>query len=332
MNINSYDILVRSLAMDVKKGVEVSFLFGSAISLPDSGKGMPSVSEMVELIKEYLISLDDDGLDEYIIENRNISTYQAAFKYLLVIGSQDDVKAVLLQAVNRAKDEEGKWVIPKTIKDFASLVSKKSLNIKNILTTNFDPFIEEALKESGYDINRIDLNEDAIFNNSISYNNERINVIHLHGYYEGDTMHTPEQLTTHRDESISCIKSIFGASKLYIIGYGGWDDIINTTLVEMINEKKQQYDIRWAYYSDVEKTIKDENVDFYSKIDSAKARARFHGYKGVDCKVLFEDVYKRAHSVSITITDEPEEVEIKDELKPIIKLGEIFSPQKKVNL
>ncbi len=315
--------------MDVKKGVEVSFLFGSAISLPDSGKGMPSVAEMVELIKDYLLSLDDDGIDNYINENRNISTYQAAFKYLLAIGSQDDVKAVLLQAVNRAKDEEGNWVIPKTIKDFSNLVSKKSLNIKNILTTNFDPFIEEALKESGYDINRVDLNEDAIFNNSISYNNERINVVHLHGYYEGDTMHTPEQLKTHRDESISCIKSILGASKLYIIGYGGWDDIINTTLVEMINEKKQQYDIRWAYYSDIEKTIKDDNEDFYSKIDSAKARARFHGYKGVDCKVLFEDVYKRAHSVSITITDEPEEVEIKDELKPIIKLGEIFSPQKK---
>ncbi|MDJ0043057.1 SIR2 family protein [Pantoea ananatis] len=330
MNINNYDTLVRSLAMDVKRGVEVSFLFGSAISLPDEGIGMPSVSEMVGLIRDYLRTMDDDGLDDYIAENQDISNYQAAFKYLLAIGSQDDVKEVLSIAVNRAKDDNGSWVIPKAIKDFALLVSKKSWFIKNILTTNFDPFIEEALKESGYDINRIDLNEDAVFNNSISYNNDRINVVHLHGYYEGDTMHTPEQLTTYREDSISCIKNILGTSKLYVIGYGGWDDIINTTLVQLINERKQQYDIRWAYYASEEKDIKEQNETFFKKINSARARARFNGYKNVDCRILFADVYRKAHKVSITINDEEEDTGNQDGLIPIIKLGEVFSPQKKI--
>ncbi|MEN4793518.1 SIR2 family protein [Pantoea allii] len=329
MNINSYEMLVSSLAMDIRRGTQVSFLFGSAISLPDTGLGMPSVTEMVDLIRDYLAASGDDGLDEYINSKKDISAYQAAFTYLFGVGSQEDVKEILLTAVNRAKDENDKWIIPKSINDFANLVSKKSLNLKHILTTNFDPLIEVALEESGYDINMIELTEDLTFDSGRSHNNERINVIHLHGYYDGDTMHTPDQLKSNRDECISCLKRILHNSKLYVVGYGGWDDIINQTLIEMITEKKQKYDVRWAYYSNNEREINTNNDDFFKKINAAQTRARFSAYKSVDCKNLFEDAYKSAHKVSITIEDDSAENEPHSDKKKIITLTEIYKPQKK---
>lgn len=180
MKINSYDMLIRSLVMDIRKGNDVCFLFGSAISLPDNGVGMPSVDEMVDIIKQYLSQYDDDGMDDYLSDHQGSSRYQTAFEYLLAIGSQEDVKNILEIAVNRAKDTNGEWILPKAIKDFAELVLSGALKVKNILTTNFDPFIEESLKNGPYDINRIELTEDLTFDNGISHNNDRINIIHLH--------------------------------------------------------------------------------------------------------------------------------------------------------
>ncbi|MGP2862760.1 SIR2 family protein [Serratia bockelmannii] len=328
MKLHSYDLLINSLSMDIRKGNEVCFLFGSAISLPDSGIGMPSVDEMVDIIAEYLSELGDDGLEEYLKDRDGTSRYQAAFEYLLAVGTQEDVKVILKIAVDRAKDTAGQWVIPKTIRDFTSLVKSSALRVRNILTTNFDPLIEESLRESVFDINRIELTDDINFDSNKSHNNERINVIHLHGYYEGDTLHTPDQLTTHRDESISCLRNIFSRSKLYIIGYGGWDDIINKTIMEMVNEKKGSYEFRWAFYSDDENTIHGDNNDFFTSLQPAKILSRFNAYKNVDCRKLFEDVNRKAHGINLTMS----ELKVEDtsvENTQIISLADIYNPPQK---
>ncbi|HFV9241174.1 SIR2 family protein [uncultured Enterobacter sp.] len=331
MKINSYDMLIRSLVMDIRKGNDVCFLFGSAISLPDNGVGMPSVDEMVDIIKQYLSQYDDDGMDDYLSDHQGSSRYQTAFEYLLAIGSQEDVKNILEIAVNRAKDTNGEWILPKAIKDFAELVLSGALKVKNILTTNFDPFIEESLKNGPYDINRIELTEDLTFDNGISHNNDRINIIHLHGYFEGDTMHTPDQLTTYREESIACIKKIIGRSKLYIIGYGGWDDIINQTLTEIVNEKRSNYDVRWAYFSHDENKINENNKDFFSSLNSAQLRSRFNAYSNVDCKVLFEEVNKKSHGVYFNVNDDTTSSN-QDESTSLITLSDIYKPQPKPNV
>lgn len=331
MKLHSYDLLISSLSMDIRKGNEVCFLFGSAISLPDSGIGMPSVDEMVDIIGSYLSEFGDDGLEIYLKDCSGSSRYQAAFEYLLAVGTQEDVKAIMKIAVDRAKDTVGKWVIPKTIRDFTRLVESGALRVRNILTTNFDPLIEESLRGSKFDINRIELTDDLTFDNNKSHNNERINVIHLHGYYEGDTLHTPDQLTTYRDESIACLKNIFSRSKLYIIGYGGWDDIINQTIIEMVNEKKGKYEFRWAFYSDDETSINESNYDFFTSLVAAQVLSRFNAYKNVDCRNIFEDVNRKAHSINLIMGEQ----DVKDtpvEGTQIITLTEIYNPPQKINI
>lgn len=331
MKLHSYDLLISSLSMDIRKGNEVCFLFGSAISLPDNGIGIPSVDEMVDIIANYLYELGDDGLETHLKDHSGSSRYQAAFEYLLAVGTQDDVREIMKIAVDRARDTAGKLIIPKTIRDFTSLVGSGALRVRNILTTNFDPLIEESLSTSKFDINRIELTDDLTFDSSKSHNNERINVIHLHGYYEGDTLHTPDQLTAHRDESIACLKSIFSRSKLYIIGYGGWDDIINQTLMEMVNEKKGKYEFRWAFYSDDEQYINESNDDFFSRLQPAQILSRFNAYKNVDCRKVFEDVNRKAHSINLIMSEQ----DVKDvpvESTQLITLADIYNPPKKTNI
>ena len=63
--------------MDIRKGTEVCFLFGSAISLPDSGMGMPSVDEMVDIIIDYLTKYGDDGLEAHLRNIEHAATVTA---------------------------------------------------------------------------------------------------------------------------------------------------------------------------------------------------------------------------------------------------------------
>ncbi|ENJ4079228.1 SIR2 family protein [Enterobacter hormaechei] len=328
MKIHSYDLLISSLSMDIRKGTEVCFLFGSAISLPDSGMGMPSVDEMVDIIIDYLTKYGDDGLEAHLRNINGSARYQAAFEYLLAVGTQEDVKSILKIAVDRAKDANGKWVIPKTIRDFTKLVATGALKVRNILTTNFDPLIEESLRESEFDINRIELTDDLTFDNSKSHNNERINIIHLHGYYEGDTLHTPDQLTAYREESINCLKNLFSRCKLYIIGYGGWDDIINQTIMSMVNEKKGKYEFRWAFYSNEDSTILESNKEFFNNLIPARVISRFNAYKSVDCRQIFEDVNKKAHGIDLILSEEDDK-DVQPESTPIIALADIYNPPQK---
>ncbi|WGL97177.1 SIR2 family protein [Arsenophonus sp. aPb] len=341
MKIHNYDMLVQSLLMDIRKREEVCFLFGSAISLPDTGIGMPSTDEMVDIIRNYLSKFDIDGLDEYIRENNELTNYQAAFEFLLAVCTQEDVKEILQLAVNRAKNSEGKWILPKTCLDFAKLVFSDALKVRDILTTNFDPFIEESLEavnsDRHLDINRIVLTEDLSFDSSTSHNNVRINVIHLHGYFDSDTMHTPDQLTANRDEIIASLKRTLGHRKLYIIGYGGWDDIINQTLKEMVNEKKGKYNIRWAYFSDNEQEINKDNSAFFSALLPAQVLSRFHAYKGVNCRNIFEEVNRRAHGVNMNMIEDINVIEKVSSVKPdgvvpLISLSDIYNPPQKTNV
>ncbi|WJM85269.1 SIR2 family protein [Dickeya chrysanthemi] len=329
MKLLNYEMLVQSLFLDIKKKNEICFLFGSAISLPDEGIGIPSVDGMVELIKEYLYKLEiHDGFNQYISQSDSSGIYQSAFEYLLGVGSQDDVREILSTAVNQAKDKNGDWKFPKTIVDLASLIKRESFNIKNILTTNFDPLIEEALSDGPYNIQRFELTEDIHFDTSISHNQKQLNIIHLHGFWEGDTMHTPSQLSAIREETSRCLKRILTRSKLYVIGYGGWDDIINQILCELVNEKKSNYEIRWAFYSNDEESINLKNKKLFDNLNPALPSSRFNSYIGVNCNNLFSDVYKRTYSTALNIKNDFSQKKEKSN-NGIIDLSEVYKPQNK---
>ncbi|MGV4224633.1 SIR2 family protein [Citrobacter freundii] len=286
---NSYTEFVKSLVLDIRKGKEVSFLFGSAVSSSPDGKGVPNVSGMNDILRQYMIGLDIyDGLESELVELSETDKYQRGFEYLLKVGDQDDVKEVMSLAMDNARNGD-KWHITKTLNDFSRLFTESNINVKCILTTNFDPLIEEALLQVGRNCNVHNLIIDQPINSVTSYSGDSIPVVHLHGVWDGDTMHTQTQLAVLRKKIELSIKNILDTSKLYVIGYAGWDDVFLQALKNIMHDFQPSYNVRWAFYKDNYDAVYREYTPLIDIIQPALANARFQGYLGVDCNNYFKD-------------------------------------------
>lgn len=288
--INTYNDFVKSLVLDIKKGKEVSFLFGSAVSCSRDGKGVPGVKGMSDILQKYMMDLDI--LEEFEANNVGASEtekYQRGFEYLLKVGDQDDVKEVMSLAMNNARDGDN-WLITKTLQDLSNLFFETRINVNSILTTNFDPLIEEAMSKIGKDCNVHNLIIDQPIGSVKSYSGDSIPVVHLHGVWDGDTMHTQTQLTVLRKKIETSIKNILDVSKLYVIGYAGWDDVFLQALKNIVHEFQPSYNVRWAFYNSSSDEIIKNNKKLIEIVQPALTNARFQGYAGVDCNRYFEDV------------------------------------------
>ncbi|WP_206055899.1 hypothetical protein, partial [Klebsiella sp. E-Nf3] len=83
---------------------------------------------------------------------------------------------------------------------------------------------------------------------------------------------------------------VLSDSKLYVLGYAGWDDIFLQALASIVNDDNATYNIRWAFYESVPEKALADNQSLFSLVSDATANGRFQGYCGVDCHKLFEDV------------------------------------------
>lgn len=329
MKIYDYNLFKQSLVNDIKKKNKISFLFGSAISYPDSsGKGIPSVKDIINIIIEYLKENEMfEGYTEYTQNVNDADKYQKSFEFVSSVGDQNDIIKIMQRIMSHSKDEYNNWVIPKTIKNLAKLIINSHFEIQSIITTNFDPLIEESLKKSNLNVHPIILTKDMSIEENSSYNQKSINIIHLHGFHTGDTMHTPNQLLSSRDKLKSSLKNIMENSKLYVIGYGGWEDIFNKSLCEIMEQSKANYDIRWAFYENDENIIKNKNVELIKTLTPAISSSRFNAYKGVDCSKLFNDICEKFNFIASESKNN--EIEIKSNRTQIIPIKEVISRQTK---
>lgn len=286
---NSYTEFVKSLVLDIRKGKDVSFLLGSAVSCSPEGNGVPGVSGMNDILRQYMIDLDIyDGFESNIIGLSETDKYQKSFEYLLKVGDQDEVKEIMALAMNNARSGD-KWLITKSLDDFSRLISETSIKVKCILTTNFDPLIEEALFRVNRNCNVHNLIVDQPIGSVTSYSGESIPVVHLHGVWDGDTMHTQTQLSSLRKKIELSIKNILDTSKLYVIGYAGWDDVFLQALRNIVHEFQPSYNVRWGFYKNSIDDVSKEHSRLIEIIQPALVNARFQGYVGVDCNTYFED-------------------------------------------
>jgi hypothetical protein len=291
MKLHEKNNFIQSLVNDIRRNKKVSLLLGSAVSYSRDGTGVPNVPGVVRIIKDYIIE-NNLGTIEDLEEINGDNEYQDAFDFLLGVGDQNDVYNVIKSAVSKAKDSNtGEWIIPKAISDIVSLIKNKVMNIDYILTTNFDPLLRIALESANINVLTHVVDSDTNIETAISHKEGSISVIHLHGYWEGDTMHTPSQLSANRDKVKISIKAILDKSKLYVVGYGGWDDIFISSIGEIVNVHKAAYDIRWAFYSNSDGEILHQNKNLFSKMQQAIAKGRFQGFKNIDCHEIFESIY-----------------------------------------
>ncbi|CAD5361028.1 SIR2 family protein [Citrobacter freundii] len=332
ITLYEYKDLVKSLVTDIKRSRSISFLIGSAMSY-DNGKGCPNVSSMLKVIKEYLSEidmLDQEALD--ILNLNNTDAYQNIYEYIFKTGgNQEDIKILMSRYMDIAKNKTtSEWELTTGICDFAKYVSAFGAKVNNVLTTNFDPFIEVALENSGKSTLTHSLEYNSNINSVLNINLKNINILHLHGYFENDTMHTKSQLESVRPKVKESIKSILSTtSSLYVLGYGGWDDIFIKSLEDIVEEFDASYNIRWAFYSESDGDILHNSKKILDIVSPAIAKGRFHPYKGVDCHKLFSDVNSELLSVNNFEKDITLVKKNKDTDVSTININDVFNPKAK---
>lgn len=255
----------------------VTFLVGSALSLPDEegGHGVPGVSGVLDLIRQEFSESDARTELNNELQGPTSNQYQKAFEFLRGRRGPDAANRIVRRAVSQALDEQswpsnhsslqsaatdidpstcealeadvGAWGLPRSIDLLGKiLVEKPSTFGNSVLTTNFDPLIEISILKHGGRHYRTVLHEDGNLHQTVS---EGIHVVHLHGYWWGyDSLHTPQQLGQPRPQLKKSLSRLIEASTLVVVGYGGWDDIIIQTLVELISDPMNTVEILWTFY------------------------------------------------------------------------------------
>jgi hypothetical protein len=222
--------LIERLSTGLKRHTqEVIFLVGAPMSAPTEvgGRGVPGVDGIIQLIRE---EFSEDGAQSAALEEElgkvGASRYQAAFQFLQGRRGQrccNDIvrKAVLasrhalINAAEMPLDEACRlmesdldgWTLTQGTENLGSLIACHPYRFGNaVLTTNFDPLIEVAIRRAGGKYYRTILHSDGYLGQTAG---EGCHIIHLHGYWYGsDTLHTNLQLQQARPRLKSSLLSL----------------------------------------------------------------------------------------------------------------------------
>lgn len=293
MRISDCSLLISRI--EQLNGAEVAFMFGSAITAKQNGAGIASVSEVVDLAGTFIHerhgkSKRDDYV-KHISGYDGTEKYQETLSYINDVFRSEDVTLFIDYIIDENKDENGRQKIPQKIVDFIDLIQSKTLNCKNILTTNFDSIIENQIDNVGEKHNSVSIIADSNLNLA---QNENINIIHLHGIHNhGETMHESNQLTVKRELLEASIRQMLTTHEIYIMGYSGWDDSFTRTLANIVKDSKEEYSIVWCFYQNENDMIISNYSEIFDILEPAIARGLVRFFKNVDCNTLFDTLKKK---------------------------------------
>ena len=277
----------------------------------------------MELIRQEFVG--SSALEEFdrVVQSESINQYQKAFEFLHGRRGQDAANAIVRTAVWRAinatnwpstipitsatpKDvdpdickalekEIDVWILPRAVDLLGHILVNYSDTFgKTLLTTNFDPLIEVSIRKHGGSRYRTVLPEDGNLEQTVS---EGTHIIHLHGFWSGyDTLHTPQQLGRPRPRLRRSLARTLEASTLVVVGYGGWDDVITQTLLEIVSDPMSTPEILWTFHDDNEAEIQASKESLLSSLAPGIQRGRVLLYRGVDCCSLFSDINEKLES------------------------------------
>ncbi len=310
----------------------VVFLVGSALSYPDypGAHGVLGVDGMIDLIKKEFADTDAQSELQQHLSDNSAHRYQNAFEFLHGRRGQDVVNRVVRSAVWQALDAKtwpavlpettandadaptcntldkhpDAWILPSGVDSFGRLlVACKDTFGQSVLTTNFDPLIEIAIAKHHGQCYRTVLQGDGTLGQTVA---EGTHIVHLHGYWWGyDTLHTPQQLLQPRPQLRHSLAHVINSGILVVLGYGGWDDVITTTLVDLLADSTSSPEILWAFHSNDGDQIEANNQPLLSALRPGIGRGRVQLYRGIDCCSLFTDLLNDLQSSYPLATSAP---------------------------
>ena len=132
----------------------------------------------------------------------------------------------------RAMVRDGQWKIPSAHREFAQFYAALPPSAQGpIVTTNFDPFIEIALRDAGVVADPHPIVFDDPPGMAAMRNASAIPVIHIHGYFaESWSLNSILQLSAERPRLEEFLIHTLVGSTVLVTGYGGWEDSLMRVL------------------------------------------------------------------------------------------------------
>ena len=322
---------------------KVSFIIGSGTSIG----AVPSVSQVVGYFRAALGSDAEDlnDFDSLLLATPDHKKYQTAADFLINRAGITKVNRAIRIAVLKARtppisadtymtklsDEawmEGlnkdhkNWVIPKGITALGQVLAMIPNDARGpILTTNFDPLIEVSLRAAGIQPWPISADSDGSVSIPPIHELGIVPVVHVHGLWsEGDTLHSPLQLTHPRPQLAASIRQLIAGTTCCVIGYSGWDDVLTRSIEQMlIAGRDYDVDILWASHG---------SIPSMGELENKSLPGHLHPYVNVDSNKVIpeikEAIAKRLKNELSSITPLPPVTETRTTLKTLSLIDDRF--------
>ncbi|MGD8167531.1 SIR2 family protein [Herbiconiux sp. P16] len=167
-----------------------------------------------------------------------------------------------------------------------------------VLTTNFDPLVEIAIRKSGSPATTYVQVDDSSFMTNLQVTSVPA-VVHLHGFWRtASTLHTADQLGRDRPALTSALRAILGTHTLLVIGYGGWTDVITQQILQILQERNSEtLDILWALHESGPSAQGVFELSALLETLRTAAPGNVTFYQGVDAEELFPKLESRVASI-----------------------------------
>ncbi|MGW6919005.1 P-loop NTPase [Kitasatospora sp. NPDC054939] len=243
---------------------EIVFVVGSGLTRGT----VPGVNRLIDFMRSSLKYQDDQlRFDEFVGDPSGAGAYQRAAAFIHSSRSLRLLNNIIRVAVLRAFDgisskeastlidneaalqrieERPGWLLDRGVRAFGELLLEMPEEIRGpVITTNFDPLIEIAVREaSGVPLAQAMDGDGRI----VQLGSGIVKIVHVHGYWcFGDTLHTDWQLTRSRPVLDGSLRDLLHGKQLVVMGYGGWDDVFTQWLVERARQKDRHgMEVAWT--------------------------------------------------------------------------------------
>ena len=192
---------------------------------------------------------------EFLILNRDQKLLNRVIR-LAVLGSCKSLSLpeartlVENEAELRRLEQEANWALDPGVAALGELLTILPSDVRGpIITTNFDPLIEVAVRKAGGKpaAQFIDTDGKIVRGDDTGV----IDVIHVHGYWRrGDTLHTVHQLSRERPLLDGSLRERLRGHLVVVLGYSGWSDAFSKSLLGSAKQHEfNGMDVAWCSYA-----------------------------------------------------------------------------------
>ncbi|WP_213452236.1 SIR2 family protein [Rhizomonospora bruguierae] len=318
------DALVERLVRAVGRGEQVTLLVGSGVS----ALAVPRLARMLEHAERYAAGVGDDGdlsdalaqaraeqgpdarvLDVYVAYRKVFADWVSPFEFDVVaqqavldayrppdlfdspLAAHGIWQRVDLRLGEHVENSTEWWDLPPGVEALGRLLATRPNEFGNrLLTTNFDPLVEVAVR--GAEGRAVSIPVDPHGSAPVPAGTEgSIRVYHLHGFWRPSLrmggpglLHDPGALTHPARRMVRAVADLITGDVVCAVGYGGWDDAVVGALREVA--RLRPVELLWALHGEEPE-----------RTGAVEERAKLAGavtfFPGVDADRLFPRLAQR---------------------------------------